>query len=327
MKKEILKIIFFNFFFIIIFIFIAESILRILNLSQIQGYKVELLDKSLHKIRKNTEGVVLGEKVYVDQNGYRIPFKEFTYSGKEKILFLGDSVTFGVGVKEEDSFVGIFRENFKIKKIYNLSLFGYQVSHISEQLNEIENLLPVKKIIYFVTLNDVYDDSNVLIGKIEENMQSGKIKKLLNNEVLIKINVFLREKSFLFTFLKGVVLDPSKSWFQNVLNYYKQNELENMRSFLLKFEEFSESNDIKYHIFLLPYEYQTRDCNKKILYPQTKLRELTSNIGNNLIDLTKNFCEYNDPKKLFLKYDPMHLSREGHKFVYDLTKNKIFEDE
>ena len=145
MKKEILKIIFFNFFFIILFIFIVENILRILNLSQIQGYKVELLNESLHKIRKNTEGVVLGEKVYVDQNGYRIPYKKFTYSGKEKILFLGDSVTFGVGVKEEDSFVGIFRENFKIKKIYNLSLFGYQVSHISEQLNEIEYLLPLKK--------------------------------------------------------------------------------------------------------------------------------------------------------------------------------------
>ena len=43
----------------------------------------------------------------------------------------------------------------------------------------------------------------------------------------------------------------------------------------------------------------------------------------NSFDLTSNFCEYDNPKKLFLKYDPMHLSPEGHEFVYSLTKKYI----
>ena len=54
-----------------------------------------------------------------------------------------------------------------------------------------------------------------------------------------------------------------------------------------------------------------------------KLKKITDGINNNFYDLTTKFCNYKDPKKLYLKYDPMHLSEKGHKFVYSLTNGII----
>ena len=86
-------------------------------------------------------------------------------------------------------------------------------------------------------------------------------------------------------------------------------------------------NGIKSHIFILPYEYQTRDCKKELLLPQRKIIALSKDISNNFYDLTTNFCNYEKPKKLFLKYDPMHLSKEGHNLVFNLTKKIIDKNE
>ena len=56
--------------------------------------------------------------------------------------------------------------------------------------------------------------------------------------------------------------------------------------------------------------------------PQIKIKELSEGI-NNFYDLTSDFCKYKNQKKLYLKYDPMHLSEEGHNFVYNLTNGII----
>ena len=43
----------------------------------------------------------------------------------------------------------------------------------------------------------------------------------------------------------------------------------------------------------------------------------------NYYDFTKMFCNSAKPKKLFYKFDPMHLSIEGHKLVFNKLKNEI----
>ena len=42
-------------------------------------------------------------------------------------------------------------------------------------------------------------------------------------------------------------------------------------------------------------------------------------------DLTSVFCDQNEPKELFYKFDPMHLSENGHKIVYKEIKKKKIE--
>ena len=64
-------------------------------------------------LNPNEEGVIFDEKVYTDKNGFRVPSKNFKYIGKKNIFILCDSVTFGNGVKEEETFIGLMRNDFK----------------------------------------------------------------------------------------------------------------------------------------------------------------------------------------------------------------------
>ena len=91
----------------------------------------------------------------------------------------------------------------------------------------------------------------------------------------------------------------------------------------MKFTEFTKKQNIKSYVFILPYEFQTRDCKLEVLLPQTKIKKIAEKIDNNIYDLTSDFCRYKNPKKLYLKYDPMHLSEKGHEFVYSLTNDII----
>lgn len=314
-----IKIILFNIIIIIILLILSESIVRFLNLSQMQGYKAEIFRDKINRLKPNSKGVVGGIKFFVDKNGLRVPEINYKYKTTNKILFIGDSVTFGVGVAEEESFVGIFRKNLHTSEVYNLSLFGYQIEDYKVQLNELKKFYPIRKIIYFLTLNDVYDHDNVRTVNFIENKYQDGWKKILNLNFLRNINVYLRERSYLFTYLKGVAIDPQASWFANVLSYYKENDLQNLNSFFTKFSNFAFNNKIEAYLFIVPYEFQTRKCDFNSLFPQNKIKELTKEVKINIYDLTSDFCDYSNPKRLFLKYDPMHLSKEGHKFVYNLT--------
>jgi len=326
MKKDFLKVLFYNLFFIFCLLVILESLIRIFNLSQIQGYKAEIYFDKIHKLRPKSEGIVLGEKFFTDNLGFRIPSKEYSYESKKKILFLGDSVTFGVGIKEESTFVGKFRKNLTEHSVFNLALFGYQINEYSAQINDLKSFNPIDKILIFLTLNDVYITANIQINQKSENTYN-KSLKILNFNFIKKINTYLRNKSYLYTFFKGNVIDPPETWFNNTLAYYKKNDLEFVRTFFIDFTDFVNKNGIKSYIFILPYEYQTRDCKKELLLPQRKIIELSKDISNNFYDLTANFCNYEKPKKLFLKYDPMHLSKEGHNLVFNLTKKIIDKNE
>lgn len=322
MKKEILKVALYNFLFILIFFIVFECVLRIFNLSQIQGYKAELYEDKIHRVRPNSEGIIGGNKFFIDKFGFRIPKKNYEYKSANKILFLGDSVTFGVGVKEEKTFVGLYRINSNSNEIYNLALFGYQIEDYLVQLDEISQFYPIEKIVYFLTLNDVYDHNNVKTLKYSENEYREGFKRIFNHDFFRQINYFFRDKSYLYTFLKGIIADPQASWFQNVFNYYKENELGFAKSFFVKLKDIAYNENIKSYVFILPYEFQTRNCNLEALMPQIKIKELSKGIEN-FYDLTSDFCKYENPKKLYLKYDPMHLSEEGHNFVYNLTNEII----
>ena len=68
MKKEILKVIIYNLIFILFFFIILEFTLRIFKLSQIQGYKAELYEDKIHRIKPNSEGTVGGIKFFIDNS-------------------------------------------------------------------------------------------------------------------------------------------------------------------------------------------------------------------------------------------------------------------
>ena len=190
-EKRNFKIIIYNFIIILFLFIILEFTLRIFKLSQIQGYKAEIYKDKIHRVKPNSEGTISGKKFFVDNSGFRVPEKNYEYKDLNKIVILGDSVAFGVGVKEEKTFAGLFSKNFNYNEIYNLALFGYQVQDYLVQLDEISKFYPIEKIVYFLTLNDVYDHANVKTVKYSENKYRKGLKEFSITTSLGKLIIFL----------------------------------------------------------------------------------------------------------------------------------------
>ena len=125
------KIIIINFIAIVFIILFLELIVRFLNLSGLMGIDSGLIyeKNNINYLVPGSSGLLFNAKVYIDNNGYRVPAKSYKYKASKNLLFIGDSTTFGNGVIEEETFVGRLREefneiNFPIDKEAHFTLNG-----------------------------------------------------------------------------------------------------------------------------------------------------------------------------------------------------------
>jgi len=229
-----------------------------------------------------------------------------------------------MGVREEKTFAVLMRSNLNDHEIYNSSVMGYQIFQFEKTLNNVDKFLPINKIFYFLTLNDVWQETNIENVK-QENTYTliEKIKKYINIDFVHKINIFLRNKSYFYMYLKGAIFDPSKNWFQNIHAFYSNNQVTNLEQFVNLLIEKANKVNSELYIVILPYEFQTRKCNENDLLPQKIIKEIMIKNNANFFDFTADFCKNKNAKKLFYKYDPMHLSIEGHDLVFNKIKNKM----
>ena len=114
-QNEMKKTFFINIIVIFLIIFSLEVMMNIFKFSGLMGIQKGLIFKegNTHYFKPNSEGVIFNEVIYTDNNGYRIPSKNYKYLGKKNIFILGDSVTFGNGVKENETFIGLLRKKYK----------------------------------------------------------------------------------------------------------------------------------------------------------------------------------------------------------------------
>jgi len=321
------KIIFINCFIILILILSLEIISNFFKLSNLMGIQDGLIysKNGTNYLFPNVKKTVFNEDVFTDSFGYRVPNQNYKYQNKNSIFFLGDSVSFGNGVKEEETFAGLLRKNIDNKNFFNSSVPGYQMKDHLKAIKKI-NELNIEKVIYFYTLNDIYGTSNVIKTKnksdlkMKTNESDFNLKKI---KPLNKINNFLRNKSYLYMFIKGIGTDPSKRWFLNLYQKYLNEDLNYLKKNFQNLKTITKKNKSEFIVVILPYEYQTRNCSKDTLIPQKKVRNILDALNIMYVDLTNDFCNQKNPKKIFYKFDPMHLSREGHAFVYNILKNEI----
>lgn len=310
------KIIFYNFVIVISLILFLEICVRIFSSISEQGF-----DRSLYNFNtdtlthnKNTKSDVMAKKVFTDNYGFRVPKKNYTYKDNEtSTLIMGDSVSFGVGALEEDTFIGLLRREFNNINFYNSSVAGHTIESYKNLLKIYEEDLEFDSIIIFYCLNDIISDSGVV-----------QRKDITQNSFLKEINIFLRNKSFLFIYFKSVVTITQKRYFDYISPIYKdQASLKNLKNQILSINNFSILKNKKLHFVVLPYEFQTRDrnCNDKYLFPQNELAKIFNNNQIMFYDFSKNFCDHPESEKLFLKFDAMHLSDIGHHFVSDLIQD------
>jgi hypothetical protein len=104
------------------------------------------------------------ELTYIMNNlGFRGPHTKIEKDQRERIAFIGDSFTFGWGVEEKDSWVGILRNNHPESEILNLGRGG---EHPMDYVQQARKILPILKpdrlVICLLAWNDLFQMKRVM---------------------------------------------------------------------------------------------------------------------------------------------------------------------
>lgn len=157
--------------FLIIFLIIDISIFFFIP----DHIKTPLFNKRSHKLQSYYyHHDQRGNAAYLDHWGTNNPpiftnkygFKdskigEVTFS-KKNILFIGDSLAEGVGLKYEDTWVGLVADQLKKEgiKVLNAGLQTYASSiYLAKTYDVIERKkIPITEVFVMISVNDIYDD-------------------------------------------------------------------------------------------------------------------------------------------------------------------------
>ena len=310
-----------------------EIIIRFLSIVGLQGYEKEAFyfENGIIFSKSNNTFKVFGKKSKTDKNGFRIPLNNYSFKNdKNSILILGDSVTFGVGVKEKDTFIGISRNKIQ-KNLYNAAIFGHNIESylyiLKKNYKKFDD--EINEVVIFLCLNDIVPYQGAVLKEKDEkkNKINNFQTNIFKNSFSVKINIFLRERSSLFVLLKGFLTNPVERHFNYMkVLYDSKTNLKSFEKNINEIDKFLNKNNLQYRYVILPYAYQVKnDCKKDFLNSQEKIKRIFNKKKLNYIDYTNEFCKNSNSSNLFLRYDPVHLSNYGHRFVSDLLmRDNIF---
>lgn len=315
MKKYTL-IVFYN-IIAVIFLFLLLEVGVRLFVPQIRlpGTSSDLIIDSLYNdspgIKSDTEGCSGG--VIKKSNGYH-SWKYFkpVSTGTVKLLFLGDSVTMGISVENDSTFAGIINNSIHGMNVINPSLIGYSSKDYLNVFNYFiiknEYKLNFSSVIMFWTLNDIY--SNYPDNKSPEYDSPGVLNEIIG---------FLRRTSKSYQFLKNIISDRPKAYYEYDRQFYNNSSSLLLKSIekIKRISATCDSLNIKFQLILLPYEYQLRNSSRQgIFHPQNLLKEKLADTNIEIIDLRQVFSNVSERSNEFYLYgDGIHFNERGNSLI------------
>ena len=155
----LLSICIFVFGILLIDIILSNTLLKQNHCINYQEFFYELKKKCKGRYRFKTSFPVA--KTYTDINGLRVKNHSVKKDDNKKNIFMfGDSMTYGVGLKYEETFVGIIDDYFTDFNVYNFGLSSYSSIMYLHQLKKVlkRNIKP-EKIFIFLDLSDLRQDA------------------------------------------------------------------------------------------------------------------------------------------------------------------------
>ncbi len=268
---------------------------------------------------KNGEGVSFGTDVFSDENGFRVPQGYIGKTNDRAVLFLGDSVVFGVGVPEEKTFAGLFRSQMPDVTTYNSGVVGYE---LADYKRVADSFLPahneVKRVYLFYCLNDFQPPEGSTLAKTEDATLYKSIKHAIGS-IFVNLNEFLGPRSKLYVYITGLTADPSRRYFEWDLTLFNVNEdrFRETLSPIVEIDRLVKEHKAQFVVFLNPYEMQIRERENANFDPQNRIESFLREKGISFVDTRDRFKGLPTSKDAFLFADPMHLNETGHRIVFD----------
>jgi lysophospholipase L1-like esterase len=272
----------------------------------------------------NARGISFGVEVFSDENGFRVPAGYVSERRTPATVFLGDSVTFGVGVQEEKTFVGLFREQDPRIDVINTASVGFGINDYERMMNAVISWRKDISDVYLVyCLNDFQPNVDQPV-KPREGF-GGAVKSGIRN-AFSGANEFFGSRSKLFVLITGLVIDPSRQYFEwdRRLTDVDDEVFARTMQPIANVAESLASRGIRLTVVINPYEMQLRAGAEADYRPQDKVTAYLAERSIRFIDTRNDFSHLASSKDAFLFADPMHLNETGHRIVFDaIRKDRV----
>ncbi len=313
-----------------------------------------------YKLLKNCKAIekqrtVKPYKVLTDHNGYRFSGKKKELK-KQNVVFLGDSFTYGLGVKFEDSFPGIVENKAEDYNIYNLGVPSYGTQKYYFTLNEFLKKNKVSKVFLTLDLTDVSDaayrwikneniDTPVINSKrLVKDISSWKKFKNSNFKGTKYIIFYLRNSTrylkikfntYMNFFNKGKTLPTQYAFF--TYEDLKKNSKLNKNNFtksirlieknILDISDSINTNDADFYIIILPWPDTLVFGQDKFNWENYSKDMCSKSNCKKLINLFDDFREIKEKNEnwvdlIYIK-DDVHLTKFGNNLVADKIINEF----
>lgn len=302
-KKKIFFLVIICFFLIIFtFKFIDFLLQKKYGLGNPILYKSSI--KHGYLLKPNQKILRRGNEIIINNKGMRTSEKWSEKSNKNKIIFFGDSVTYGGSIVSNQD---LFSE--KICKIFNEDLQkefacgNYGVNGY--------NLESITRLIKF---RDVYDEDLIVVTIIANDLQRSFHNIASQPFWSKRVPTFFPALTEVFFIYLEKFKNKVKHNFENELDYE-----ENKKFYLYSIKNLNkalkESNK-KYIVFYSPEYDEIFDPNHKNNY----LKSLIKNRIDNFYDISEELKNYKI-EELF--YDSIHLTEKGHTIYSKIMSSKI----
>lgn len=255
-------------------------------------------------LKNSVEGLVWGKAFRTDQFGGRQ--NEGTYNsckGKTR-LYIGDSVTEGVGIDDSSTFVSLVSKAIPTENIINYSLIGYSCY---DYLNVLKSAVvldsSISSVALVFTLNDIYG-----------NAKSIDLPIMAKANWIGKANTFLQVRWATYKLIKLFVYQNSDAYFRYDASFYQPNNphFKETIEVLAECDSICASHNIDFKIVALPYRSQLSSINRE---PQDLLRKYCKKANITFIDATDFLLKQSNFSSLYLFADEIHFSEKGHSTI------------
>jgi len=351
-----MRIIVINFviFFIVFFIFDYFLSNTIFDPKKNSCYHIE---KFFYNLKKNCSGFDKFKssfptvKVFTDEQGLRIG-KNTKKNNKEKVFIFGDSFTFGVGLKFEDTFTGILENKLKNFDFYNFAVGSYSPTvHLFNLETQIQLNNYPSKIIMLLDMTDVHDEAarwKVVLGKptlsdTAMNNDLNKKEKFFHENFQVS-RTFLHYINYKFRIYRSQNnpdnLNKIKTSLQAGFTYRNLDELgdhyqgdiftkglEKIREKIFLISNIAKKINSEFYLVIYPYG-ETLVFGQDYFSWENFAEEVCQNQKCKLINTFNTFRNYKKNNKswysdLFFVGDE-HFNVGGNKIIADELVSKIF---
>lgn len=282
-------------------------------------HNIDILSHDAHYMLSSNRNLIYVPKPNTgDFNSYGHRGKAFSFEkgDKKRIVFMGDSVVYGLGVKVEKRFTELL--NSKLGPDYeviNLGVSGYNFLQEVEYLKLLGIKFSADYVVFGIEYNDLILNSGELWG-LDAKMALLSRNSFYINYYTAKNRI---EKSFmrsnLYRFAKYVVSQKFTGNFSDAIKY---TILAGQADALLKeLKKLSGKYNFKLILAFLPVNTRVGDDQVQ------GLRRLAGQNKIKYVDLEKSIVDPEFKKILFFNKDPCHLNEYGNAVVAEMLNHYL----